>query len=389
MHYNKIARRFNNETLSRPYVDSLKEVKVIPFLSQDGKQAPDDPGARVEFGSDRLFLQGLLSFHQKHPTMLGTEIEDLLNKVVFTEEGVIELYTNDTRVEFHKVLIVLLDRFKHALDILAPSKKHTLGPLAPPRPIERWLFNDTVKKLHFYGYSILRLARGRAFQMHLENIETLLDHPGRTTAAGASTDEHDQEHDNTRDEEQGEDFDGVLPPQKLKSYVAWLRLIVGHFDEVEILSGFVHWKHFSYDSISIQIMLPPHTTPEKLEWRKLFTDPHYLPTNNRLMLTFLEQGVLAAQKDAELKDADIAALKKKLDPHPNIIGFLRALGKSSGFPGTLHCEACLASLLLAFTESLSTPDDIKYKEIEILPQLKVKYLSCHLFLTSDPHFLFL
>jgi hypothetical protein len=52
MHYNKIACRFNNETLSRPYVDSLKEVKVIPFLSQDGKQAPDDPGACVEFGSD-------------------------------------------------------------------------------------------------------------------------------------------------------------------------------------------------------------------------------------------------------------------------------------------------------------------------------------------------
>ena len=210
--------------------------------------------------------------------------------------------------------------------------------------------------------------------MHLENIETLLDHPGRTSAAGASTDEHDQEQDNTCNEEQEEDFDGVLPPQKLNSYVAWLRLIVGHFDAVEILSKFVHSNLFSYDSISIQIMLTPNTTPQKLEWRKLFTDPRYLPTNND-MLKFLEHGVLAAQKGdgkgAKPKDADIEALKKILDQHPRIISFLCALGKSSSFKGTLHCEACLASLLPAFTESLSTPDDIKYKEIKILPQLKV------------------
>jgi hypothetical protein len=40
--YKKIARRFNNKTLSGPYVDSLKQVKDIPLLSQDRKQATDD-----------------------------------------------------------------------------------------------------------------------------------------------------------------------------------------------------------------------------------------------------------------------------------------------------------------------------------------------------------
>ena len=68
--YKKIARRFNNKTLSRPYVDSLKQVKDIPLLSQDRKQATDDrPKAkrddRDEFDSDTTLPAGLPESLQK------------------------------------------------------------------------------------------------------------------------------------------------------------------------------------------------------------------------------------------------------------------------------------------------------------------------------------
>ena len=63
-----------------------------------------------------------------------------------------------------------------------------------------------MEHLHTSAYGLPKLARGRAFRLHLDNIKHLLDDP-RRTSAGASTDEHD----NAPDEEQEEDFDAVLP----------------------------------------------------------------------------------------------------------------------------------------------------------------------------------
>ena len=92
--------------------------------------------------------------------------------------------------------------------------------------------------------------------MHLENIGHLLKDPHHTSV-GAATDNHIKEHDNARNEDQEEGFDGILPPQKLKSYVAWLRLIVAHFDAVEIFTRFVEQDFPPYCSISIQVLVPP------------------------------------------------------------------------------------------------------------------------------------
>jgi hypothetical protein len=412
----RIARRFRDKTLSKPYVDSLKRVGDIPCLSPD--TTDDRPEAarddRDEFDSDRLFLQDFLSFYKEHPTELGTEIEHLLKKVEsLTVPGDIELYTNDTRTEFHNLLLVLLYRFEQVLNRLAPNNTNSPPrgdsqpikpsaippkPQSPPnsgdiQPLEPSAFKEAVEQLHLYGYGLLRLGRGRAFRLHLENIERSLDDP-RRTSAGVSTDEYNQEHDNARDEEQEEDFDGVLPPQKLKSYVAWLRLIVGHFDAVEILARFVNSNFYPYHTISIDILVAPSTSPEKLDWRKLFTDGY---VHNNTLFEFLKKGVLAV-KDRNVREgkrkqagenAEIEALREKLKQHPSATNFFCSLARNKPFTGALHCEAFLASLLPAFTERLSTLGDTKYKEIEILPDLKVKYLSCHLFPTSNPYFLFL
>jgi hypothetical protein len=87
-------------------------------------------------------------------------------------------------------------------------------------------FNKHVGNVHRNGYTLLRLARGRVFQMYLENIKTLLEDP-RRSEAGTLIGGHDEEHD-----EELEAIQSVLPPKGsdgaekslLKSYVAWLRL---------------------------------------------------------------------------------------------------------------------------------------------------------------------
>ena len=382
----RIACRFGNKK-SQPYFDSLKQVKVedIPPLRE---QATDErPGAasvdKKEFDSDRLFLEEFLGPYNKKEcpnTGLDTTIEHLLKKVdeSLTGPGAIELYTDDTRTEFHGLLLFLLRRFQDILNILVPDKNSDHHGLQPSK------FKEAVEQLNYYAYALLRLARGRAFRMHVENIEDLLDDP----RAGASTDERNEGHDNAPDKEQEEDFD-VLPPQKSKSYVAWLRLIVAHFDAVEILARFVTTN--SYRSISIQILVSPSTSSEQLHWRELFTKKHL---KNNTVFEFLEKGLLAvrdrnANRGGKRKktgeDADIEALSENLKQHPSVNNFFISLARQQVFTGALHCEAHLASLLPAFTKSLSTPDDTEYKEIEILQQLQVKYISCHL---SGPHFLF-
>ena len=156
MSYKRIARQFRNETLSQPYFDSLKRVEVedIPLLSPDRKQATDDrPGAarvdKDEFDSDRRFLQGFLSFYKECPTQLDTKIEHLLKKAdeSLTTSGNIELYTNDTRIEFHNLLLVLLRRFGQVLDELVPKLKNSSnsGDSQPLKPSD---FKEAVENLH-------------------------------------------------------------------------------------------------------------------------------------------------------------------------------------------------------------------------------------------------
>ncbi|KIJ89792.1 hypothetical protein K443DRAFT_603125 [Laccaria amethystina LaAM-08-1] len=134
--YKKIARRFNNKTLSGPYVDSLKQVKDIPLLSQDRNERP--------------FLQDFLSLSKNE---FGTPIKNLLNKIheSSTETGDVELYTNDTHIEFRGLLLVLLDRLKRVLDILVfqDTKSFNNG------DEEKSLFNEVVDKLRLYGYGLL------------------------------------------------------------------------------------------------------------------------------------------------------------------------------------------------------------------------------------------
>ena len=252
----------------------------------------------------------------------------------------------------------------------------------------------------------------------------------------------------------------------LKSYKAWLRLIVGHFDATEHLVLYVTSDQFQRDSISIKILVAPPTDSALLPWRQLFQNK-FLPKSgainalstitNEEILEFLNNGISTAVKarniihhaelalgwldkpDLEYETTQQAlqylatnaannavqdhatTIIKKLQEwnglHNSLckvnkrlfggderrieianeikalrgeVGELHASNRfflnleNPSLDGTLHCEACLASLLPAFTR-LIPPDDTNYKEMKILSEFQVAYPLFHLFLSFDPH----
>ena len=514
MSYKKIGRRFRR-TLSMAYIKSLKQVQDIPPVQPRIKQADgpveaadgpvkaaDGPvkaeNNRVEVESDRLFLECFVKLYTDCQDKLDTRIPNLIKMAnnMPPKDVDFQLYTNETCTEFHHLLLELLDRFNNTLDALTTLDKDEA---AKDSDQGNKLFNRNVGDLHRYAYGLLRLSRGLAFQMHLENIKSSLVDP-RRSAAGASIEEHDEEPDRELEEEleaiprAGSDAEKAL----LESYIAWLRLVVGHFDAAEILARYVTSSHFQYSSISVDILLSPPTDSALLPWSQLFTH-NFLPstrtlypTSNDEIFSFLEKGISMASKAKDaihhvqnalrcwcpdqpdalktrqflqllvgLVDKSIGDKQKSIGDKQKSIGDKRkiigerdkiigerdkiigerdkiigdkakaiitsirtwegnhrehladnykiandikelrgVLGELShhdlfflnlekkAFKGTLHCEACLASLLPAFTLDIPA-DDSKYKEIEILPMMQVEYSLSDLFLSSDPHFRFL
>jgi hypothetical protein len=442
-----MARRFNNKNLSTPYIESLKQVKNIQFMSGE-KRADDHRRDRDELDSDRLFLEDFVKLYTGHPGLLNTPIPNLMNMVNhLPPSGSFELYNNETCTEFHHLLLELLDRFKEALDSLIALDRVKTANLSD-QAVKK--FNQHVSDVHRNGYGLLRLSRGRAFQRYLENIKTLLKDPRGGSNVGASIRQHEGDIEGDIDEEL-EEIQSFLSQKGsdgadtalLKSYTAWLRLMVGHFDAVKILVRYVTSQHFLYDSISIEILLPPPTDSALLPWSQLFANFKFLPkstsqpaVNNNEIFNFLQDGISNAIKvrDAVLQaqnalkcwkaqnhvktrqainllkistDKDVKEMATDLYPKiskPNSLSdedriditnkiqkLCTVLGELSdkdrfflslnslSFKGTIHCEACLATLLPAFTGGIPTGDS-KYKEIKILPNMQVEYPLSHLFL---------
>ena len=193
MSYKKMAHRFNNKALSVPYIESLKQVKDIPFMSQPRREQADDRRGRDETDSDRRFLEDFVKLYTEDRDLLNTQIPNLIAMAnnLPPNNGFFQLYANETRTEFHYLLLKLLDRFKNTLDALVAWDKDEADK-GSDQAVEQ--FNRNVDDVHRNGYALLRLSRGHAFQMHLENIKTLLKAPRRSNA-GTSIDKHNEEND--------------------------------------------------------------------------------------------------------------------------------------------------------------------------------------------------
>ena len=76
----------------------------------------------------------------------------------------------------------------------------------------------------------------------------------------------------------------------LTSYMDWLRLMLDHFNAVNILIKHITRPEFPYDSISIRILNAPHVDMASLPWWELFTDSTLFPYTTLFRSQILRMG---------------------------------------------------------------------------------------------------
>ena len=454
--FKKMEHRFNNKSLSVPYFKALNQITMEQSIIHSGRNIGGNRD-QMELESDKLFLEDFVISFAKEHGFIGLDIPNILKLAsnLHSDDKILQLYSNETSVEFHRLLLYLLQKFQAALGQLTacdPTMATTKDTNAEV-PDYKKIFDENIRNVYIYGYGLLRLSRGRAFQLHLANIEPLLRD---ALDLGDEEEDDHKEGDQERYDDELEEIRPTLPQNGVlpRSFTTWLRLMVAHFDATEIVARAI--VKLNVDTVSVTILVAPETDNTLLPWRTLFSHP-YLPNidpgsdrdvpSHDDICAFLEEGISRAKaakyqhelvenalkawssprrsevirnfhllaidqgSDAKVHDvlskiikwetllkqpseksnrkelstdilSSIKKLKAELLGQCNRDIFFSNLENMS-FKGTLHCEACLASLLPSFTKHFLSED--KYKEMNILSDLQVEYPHFSPFLSSNPH----
>jgi len=425
----KIARRLRLSA-SDFFINSLESVKDWEF-DEDQRSEP----SAKEIANDAEVAALLLeeSSVVNFPNLLEQAklIENQIDK---------RLYTKETCLEFHIMLLSRIDDFKQSL-FSVESFKRTANPPTEGPPD----FQEAVLQAAMSGSMLQQLTKGAALKMHLKTIAPLLKRNDRTPLSmpfGLYAKPNKQQGPAKIPEERDEEIEVVCESVKKGNslavdYLDWLKLLVTHFDAISILVNYVTGPEFKHDGISIEIVVPPPLVQGILPWQSLLSDSTLFPTlsapslnvivTNAKIKEYLDEALLIfpqfelAQKAwndgdkaatincfEELKEAKvkswvmwaeamIAKLKGNNSPYVwsndgsdtwakgiateieasrKSTAFFAALANNKDFGGTMHCEACLASLL---TEGSLVSKDI-------LARMKVSQVS-NLFLSPESHFL--
>ena len=314
----KIKRRITNKHVSQPYIESLQKVTTVPIPSQSHQNSESTEDVK----HDRL----LLKFIKAVGHTLRTETPNLL-ALAKLNSPTFPIYNEKTRMEFHQLLLELLNCFEKAVVDLC-----NISGLKTKSNDDSSQFTNALAGAHMYGYGLLKIARGQTFRMHMENIAPLLKKPHHTMPVPASNAEDPVEEAKDKeleDTEVEEELSSVLLLNKdkggtqktlTKSYVDWLRLTVAHFDAVEIVMQYIMSPNFGYNSIAITNLVAPTTSEALYPWEELITNEKYFPTrdttdplsttSNDEILKFLKAAVDNAAKARKLSALAEAALTK-------------------------------------------------------------------------------
>jgi hypothetical protein len=303
-----------------------------------------------------------------------------------------QLYSSDTYTEFHVLMIDFLEKFQDSLMQLSKNFSDE----------STTLDESLLEKVILYGRVLQKMSKSAALQAHLQVIHPIL-HSHRYGQSAKSTPVADKAQDGECDEKDEEleavqpfvtavnDTDrGAMIVPLWKSYVNWLRLLVVHFDAVDILV-----RHFdrSRSRVSLQLLVMPPVDTALLTIQKLIKS-HHFPTegpvdsdsdsSNDDILKFLDDGTKAKKMATDVQKTWNKVLKsgsrqsstnfrnslQRLSDFNTDLWSAQDLRKNdsseteintmveklidatkffenatSDFSGTLHCEAYLASLL--------------------------------------------
>ncbi|KJA15940.1 hypothetical protein HYPSUDRAFT_47888 [Hypholoma sublateritium FD-334 SS-4] len=299
MSYEKIKRRlFSNEQ----FIDSLRSVTHVPIPSKSRQilqwttgSATDD---NEETSNDFDLLGTFVIITEERTQLIDTPIPNLVKlakNLPQSKNSSYKIYDDDTCMEFHQLLLSLLARLGKALE--------RLSVLDAEHPEDYSIqFKKSLDNARMYGYALLRLSKGRAFRVHIQNIGHLLKHyhltnKGVTTPTGEEPDKDGSDED--------------LETIQHTDHVGWLRLVVAPFDAVETVIMYVTSHRFFHTSIAVKILVAPLASGPLYPWRELLTHPKYFPTRdndvynfspdipNKELLEFVDGGVSTASKAKE------------------------------------------------------------------------------------------
>ncbi len=291
--YEKMKRRLSHSNMSRPFIDSLRKVTNVPIPSDlisrrttETRNTRDDNEDTV---NDYIFLRDFFQVFEKRAAFVDSPMPNLIKlandlppqrpPTGFT------IYDDNTCTEFHQLLLLLLARFETALERLS-----TLD-LEKPKDYSIQ-FKSSLNDVRVYGYALLRLSKGQAFQAHIQNIDYMFD-----------TEIHQEK---SVKEVPDEELEAVQP----NDFVGWLQLVVSPFEDVETVHLFATSNRFFHSSISVKILHTPSTSGTLYPWRELLTHPKYFPAeetdyskpistakvSNKELLAFVDKGVSEALK---------------------------------------------------------------------------------------------
>ena len=382
--HSKMNRRFHHH-LSQRHFESLRKVEDFPFNSE--LQLDTDP---TKMRNDRALITGFVSRTLQEPQMLASSIPNIqlfCNNLPHESEP-FQLYTSETCTEFHNLVVELLNNFQSSLKKLDDENvKHQSD-----------TFNHHVLRTLVFGHVLLKIARGSAFEMHLQNIVTLLeDHRSVTvTEISMPTDVENE------DEELGEVLDEVVNEELLPvlSYVTdlgqpmplwmtyrdWMRLMVVHFDAAKILINYAtDRKTLTTKTLSVKILVTPRVDHAFLPWSDLLTDSRLFPVadasgnkhiSNDEILKFLNDGlasVIAANTNEKLGHAIMDLWKVPAKGYKQTVKNLRLLEKLPDYTESVK-------ELLAL---LSKWNDDRDKNMSLVKEISDKIRSLNGTLTAD------
>lgn len=177
----KMSRRCN-QPLSKTFIGSLKTVTTWKFDENKRGQPKKE-----ETEND---LQFVIKFFLPVP-MMAVWFPNLTRQAKLVKAGTdTRLYTKESCLEFHQMLLYAIDEFVKAIKGAAGARP----PNSPCTPE----FKKKVMRAVVCGYVVQRLAKGAALQMHLKTIGPLLRCQLPTSASMQGD-----------PEERDEDFDAV------------------------------------------------------------------------------------------------------------------------------------------------------------------------------------
>lgn len=307
----KMARRFDHR-YSRTYYQGLDKLKIEEIPSENIQHEDGAlPQYKAQYGSDHDFMTALANMDRGHPNW---KLSSVIPKLILVSKKLPErgrpffYYTKDTCKEYHQFLCLLLKQFRGYIQQLYELTHPTPDPLdkksrrEPPEiPPD---IRSLVGKVFLMGYILWKMIRGRAFEIHIQNIQPLLLDPQIVLKGSSSV--LPPQLDSAEAVEYEEELQATMSftiAGKIvlwKAYRDWLLLMVVHFESTSGLRNFIRGPHYDHKPIKIKVILGTEVGDAFLPLNDLFAS-NFFPgdkAGNEAIRVFVEKG-LSLQKPYE------------------------------------------------------------------------------------------